>query len=71
MKSRKWTKEEDEILKELYPNESNKLIAILINRSVTSVRKRGQILNVCKSNKRMYQSKLENLKEANKVLRGY
>lgn len=70
MKNRRWTKEEDEIVRELYPNESNKLIAIFVNRSVSSVRKRGQFLKVYKSDKRVYQSKIENLERANKVLWG-
>lgn len=64
MKNRRWTTEEDNVVKELYSSESNKLIAIIVRRSEDSVRKRGKFLNVSKSNERLLQSRLENLQKA-------
>lgn len=61
-KFKKWNNDELEIIKELYPTESNKLIAILLHRSKVSVRKKAQYLGLKKTEDRLRQSKIENAK---------
>lgn len=59
---KKWSNCELEVIKELYPTESNKLIAILLHRSKVSIRKKAQYLGLKKSEDRLRQSKIENAK---------
>lgn len=59
---KKWDNNELDIIKELYPKESNKLISILLHRTEISIRKKAQYLGLKKSEDRLRQSKIENAK---------
>lgn len=59
---KKWSNCELEVIKELYPKESNKLISILLHRTEISIRKKAQYLGLKKTEDRLRQSKIENAK---------
>lgn len=66
---KKWSNCELEVIKELYPKESNKLISILLHRTDVSIRKKAQKLGLKKTKERLQQSRLENLNNSKKVMK--
>lgn len=68
-KIKRWSDNELEIIKELYPIESNKLISILLHRTDVSIRKKAQKLGLKKTKERLQQSRIENLNSIKKVMK--
>lgn len=67
MKGRLWTREEDDVLREMYPDYFASEIAALIGRSVSSIHGQAKKLGLKSSEEKIRRSGLVNVEHPNKV----
>lgn len=60
-----WEEDEEDLLKEMYPNNSNKKIANKLNRTVCSINRKAQRLNLSKTQKHISQIRSQTIRREN------